>query len=430
MKIILLVTIIFVFDLFGQTVVTGNLENYIDVFLSNCPNSSSSNEYQSPPDSTLNKWAQVIKDIVSEDYLSADLTASSFGYQIVKFTDTTDSKSKNYIILDKMSAATNFWGLFIFNSKAMRQKLIIQAPHPLYDTNTGRQSLIVFKTSGARALFISGAHRCNSSIFTPCSGVTTACSSTPQSYRLSDQAHVVNGTFQKTTEVLSQLIENMIIIQPHGFSKQSDDPDLIMSNGTRLTPSSTDYLSLLKGNLLSLDNSLTFKIAHIDLTWDRLIATTNTQGRLMNGSVNPCNLNASSTSGRFLHIEQAFAKLRDTKINWIKFANAITMTFPEDPIVNVKDDLTSECEYFLLQNYPNPFNPNTVIRFSLPEGVKLTLQVSNAIGEKITDLIRDEFYEAGYHEINFNAVNLPSGVYFYKMIAGKFEDQKKMILIK
>ncbi|HEY4754786.1 MAG TPA: T9SS type A sorting domain-containing protein [Ignavibacteriaceae bacterium] len=414
---------------YSQMVTSGNLEDYINSYLSNIPHSSSSNEYQPLPDSVLDNWAQVIEDIVSGNYISADLTAPSFGYQIVKFSDTSDSASKDYVILEKNSASTNFWGTFIFNPKAMRQRLIIQAPHPLYDSNTGKESLIIFKTSGARALFISGTHRCNSSFFTPCSGTTTACSSTSQSYRQSDQAHVVNGTFQKTTEALLQLIENLIVIQPHGFSKQSGDPDLIMSNGTRLIPSSVDYLSLLKENLFGLDNSLTFKIAHIDLTWDRLIATTNTQGRLINGSVNPCNLNPPSTSGRFLHIEQAFPKLRDSKTNWIKFANAVTMTFPEDPLVSVKDDIAQEYDYFLFQNYPNPFNPTTTIKYSIKHSGFVSLKVFNILG-KLVEIIVDDIQSIGVYSYAFDASGLSSGVYFVVLNAEGKVISNKMILAK
>ena len=326
-------------------------------------------------------------------------------------------------------SAVNYWGIFIFNINAARQKLIIQAPHPLYDSNTGKESLIIFKTTGARALFVSGTHRCNSPVFTSCSGTTTACSSTSQSYRISDQAHVVKGTFQKTTEVLSQLIDSMIVIQPHGFAKLSGDPDLIMSNGTQLTPNGVDYLSLLKDNLLNLDNSLTFKIAHVDLSWTRLIATTNTQGRLINGSVNPCNLNPPSTTGRFLHVEQAYAKLRDSKTNWNKFASAIANTFPEDPMTSVENRQISEYEYVLFQNYPNPFNPATTIKYSIKHSGFVSLKVFDILGRKMNELVNEE-QSPGTYSYVFDAHELSSGVYFIVLTAEGITISNKMILAK
>ncbi len=104
-----------------------------------------------------------------------------------------------------------------------------------------------------------------------------------------------------------------------------------MSNGNVNEPT-TDYLSSLKDNLLIEDNKLTFKIAHIDTSWKELLATTNTQGRLINGSNNPCGKSASSNAGRFLHIEQAYDSLRDSESNWNKLSNAIATTFVSDPL--------------------------------------------------------------------------------------------------
>ena len=85
--------------------------------------------------------------------------------------------------------------------------------------------------------------------------------------------------------------------------------------------------------------------------------------------------------------------------------------------------------YSLLQNYPNPFNPSTKIRWQQPTGSWLTLKVFDVIGNKISTLV-DEYKPAGIYEVNFNAANLPSGTYFYKLQAGAFIETKKMILIK
>lgn len=413
----------------AQSIISGDLESYIDIYLSNIPHSSSSDEYQNPPDSLLFKWADAIGYIISGNFDSAHVKAYDFGYQVVKFTDTSEAANTDYFILERKATSTNYWGIFIFNPDPVRQKLVIQSTHPLFDSNTGKESLVIFKRSGARALFISGAHRCNSSVLTSCSGTTTACSSTSQKYRISDQAHVVNGTFQKTTEVMIGLIENIIIIQPHGFAKLTGDPDLIMSNGTQLTPSGTDYLLLLKQNLLALDNSLTFKIAHVDLSWTRLIATTNTQGRLINGSTNPCNLNSPSTNGRFLHVEQAYAKLRDTKANWIKFADAVTMTIPEDPMVSADDDQVSQYEFLLYQNYPNPFNPLTTINYSIKQSGFVSLKVFDILGRIVGDIVNEEQSKGNYSCV-FNGHDLSSGVYLIVLSVGDKVISNKMILAK
>jgi hypothetical protein len=85
--------------------------------------------------------------------------------------------------------------------------------------------------------------------------------------------------------------------------------------------------------------------------------------------------------------------------------------------------------YQLAQNYPNPFNPSTTINFSVPQSGKVSLSIFNSIGQEVQALVDDEM-AAGDHQVTFNAENLPSGIYFYKMEAGNFLDVKKMVLIK
>ncbi len=103
-------------------------------------------------------------------------------------------------------------------------------------------------------------------------------------------------------------------------------------------------------------------------------------------------------------------------------------------VVNVEDQLTANLTFNLDQNYPNPFNPTTKIRFSIPNQlnsnkVKTRLEVYDVLGSKITTLL-DEEKSAGMYEVNFDASNLASGVYFYKLTAGEFNFSRKMILIK
>lgn len=85
--------------------------------------------------------------------------------------------------------------------------------------------------------------------------------------------------------------------------------------------------------------------------------------------------------------------------------------------------------FSLSQNYPNPFNPSTTIRFELPESDIVTLKIFNILGEEISTLVNTEL-KAGKHEYQFNANNLSSGIYFYRIQAGSFTETKKMILIR
>jgi hypothetical protein len=90
-------------------------------------------------------------------------------------------------------------------------------------------------------------------------------------------------------------------------------------------------------------------------------------------------------------------------------------------------------EYKLEQNYPNPFNPTTKIRYSIPnlgsELQNVNLTVYDILGNQVKSLV-DEPQETGYHEIDFNASTLASGVYIYRLSAGNFVSIKKMMVLK
>lgn len=85
--------------------------------------------------------------------------------------------------------------------------------------------------------------------------------------------------------------------------------------------------------------------------------------------------------------------------------------------------------FFLYQNYPNPFNPSTKISYSLSNSSYVTLNVYNVLGQKVAVLV-DEEKSAGNYEVTFEAKNLSSGVYFYKLQAGNSVQTEKMILSK
>ncbi len=98
---------------------------------------------------------------------------------------------------------------------------------------------------------------------------------------------------------------------------------------------------------------------------------------------------------------------------------------------NVKDiSNIIPTQYRLAQNYPNPFNPVTKINFDLPEVGRVKLIIYDMLGKEITRLVNDELKTAGRYTMEFNGVNLASGVYFYRLEANKFVQTKRMVLIK
>ena len=94
----------------------------------------------------------------------------------------------------------------------------------------------------------------------------------------------------------------------------------------------------------------------------------------------------------------------------------------------IEVDFGAPKKFELSQNYPNPFNPTTTIKFNLPEAGNVKLTLFNILGQEIKTLV-NEFKESGVHTINFDASELNSGIYIYKIEAGSFVQTRKMTLL-
>jgi hypothetical protein len=115
---------------------------------------------------------------------------------------------------------------------------------------------------------------------------------------------------------------------------------------------------------------------------------------------------------------------------------SFTITTPSGEVwtKQVKIVVTPPERFALYQNYPNPFNPNTIISFQLPQTEHVVLKIFDILGRDVATLL-DDMKEAGYHEIDIDATNYSSGIYFYQMTAkdqsGKTTTaRKKMILLR
>ena len=103
-------------------------------------------------------------------------------------------------------------------------------------------------------------------------------------------------------------------------------------------------------------------------------------------------------------------------IGWgLRFNNGVTNNVPG--------------QYQLYQNYPNPFNPATSVRFDIPKASNVKLVVYDILGREVRTLL-NEFKNPGTYELNFDATNLASGTYFYRIEAADFTSIKKMVLVK
>ncbi|MCX6161149.1 MAG: T9SS type A sorting domain-containing protein [Ignavibacteriae bacterium] len=105
----------------------------------------------------------------------------------------------------------------------------------------------------------------------------------------------------------------------------------------------------------------------------------------------------------------------------LKLSETVTLTPSEGNII--------PAEYKLAQNYPNPFNPVTKIGYSIPKSGYVTISVHDILGKEVAVIV-NEYKNAGSFTVEFDAVKLTSGVYFYKIISGNFSDTKKMMVLK
>lgn len=126
---------------------------------------------------------------------------------------------------------------------------------------------------------------------------------------------------------------------------------------------------------------------------------------------------------RNLYVESlvdAYYKLYGCKISGQVFGNLIADVDQQQTVIH---------KFTLKQNYPNPFNPNTTINYSISEQSFVTLKVYDILGRKVATLV-NEVKQPGVYEVEWSAGSLASGIYIYRMTAGKFSTVRKMILIK
>ncbi|HYQ86636.1 MAG TPA: T9SS type A sorting domain-containing protein [Bacteroidota bacterium] len=130
-------------------------------------------------------------------------------------------------------------------------------------------------------------------------------------------------------------------------------------------------------------------------------------GPIVAASFNPLRVNGTQTLPPYLHPNP----------------NAVPVR-PPTAGFSILDDTPGE--FAIRQNYPNPFNPSTTIEFNLPEASIVTLKVYNVLGQEVATLLNREEMDEGAQSVEFNAANMPSGVYFYRLVAFTPADHRQL----
>jgi len=132
-----------------------------------------------------------------------------------------------------------------------------------------------------------------------------------------------------------------------------------------------------------------------------------------------------------IEVQLSGVKINGTVNTGALYLDNIRVKYPESTTpVGVEAEISSPSDFHLSQNYPNPFNPATVISFNIPESSELVhLRVYDILGREAAVLLNGEM-NAGFHKVEWNASDFPSGIYFYRIDAGKYSETKKMMLLK
>ena len=150
-------------------------------------------------------------------------------------------------------------------------------------------------------------------------------------------------------------------------------------------------------------------------------------------------VNGSEVSGGGDIVRLVFRVLRDFQDD-ARFEIADGLVFDPSQLANplaggVLDIQTTPTEFALLQNFPNPFNPETTIGYELAESADVTLQIYNVVGQVVRTLIASESQSVGRYQVRWDGMDdrgtpVSSGIYFYQLSAGKFQDVRKLMLLK
>ncbi|MCO4747637.1 MAG: hypothetical protein KC912_22770 [Proteobacteria bacterium] len=258
--------------------------------------------YDEPTSAEQDAFAASLERMLDGDW-DVDTALAEHGYR-------WDALTEPGRIVVWEATPTSHRGAFLFDFAA-DSGLVIQAPHPEYDTHTGEQAGDTFIALEASALFVSGAHRCTSPDASACSGTTSACGSTAP-FKISDAAHSDQSFFQTAHEVTATHWPDSVAVQLHGFGWDGNEPAAYVSDGVAADDAGSIANTVRDALNAELPSTYTAASCADASETTRLCGTTNTQGRFSNASPETCATAASVASNRFVHLEQA-RDLRDNQ---------------------------------------------------------------------------------------------------------------------
>jgi photosystem II stability/assembly factor-like uncharacterized protein len=221
----------------------------------------------------------------------------------------------------------------------------------------------------------------------------------------------------------------------------STDPSSAVG-GIAIAPNGYIYaVNLYEGVLRSTDSGLTWEKKNTGITNFKLNrVVSNKKGELYSAAIDSLIFHSTDNGETWQNISgnMQFVEVRNIRFDkednvYLATDESVWRSNPDSVTTIVKSE-DKVYQFALMQNYPNPFNPLTKIKYSIPVAqtllsVQVQLKVYDILGKEVTVLVNKE-QETGEYEVEWNASNIPSGVYFYTLRAGEFTTTKKLILLR
>jgi hypothetical protein len=279
---------------------------------------SDSTVFDVPTAYRSDRWAAIVDDILAGDWTGA-LTLS-MGISLTIYAVHDSFSGRDYIVVHDEHHGE---GIYVFDP-VTTSGLVVEVPYPLTDAGTLAQGIQLLRGAYGRALLIAGATRCTEMSTVICDGTTVACGSA-ESFRESDAAHNPNLIFHRVHDELRTELTASVSVQLQGQSDASG-AHAILSDGTTFDGTSTTVHSIalrdaLKTELPTWVSDFYSCNDPADSDYTSACQTTNVQGRLTNGSTSPCGTAASSSSDRFIVLEQSTEMRDETRFD--ELVNAV-----------------------------------------------------------------------------------------------------------
>ncbi|MBW7888163.1 MAG: T9SS type A sorting domain-containing protein [Bacteroidetes bacterium] len=350
-----------------------------------------SNKFFIPTTVQINSFDTMFIKLKAGNYSEIQRLADNFGYKFIKFVNS--STNDTFLLLQENMPIARGWGTYIFNP-AGSNDLAVEAPHPIWDTNSWELAIKFFIAVKARWFLLAGTHRYANSDSS------------------SDMAHVTQSVFH----ACHKRISTSATIQIHGFNKSSDKydgyPDAVISNGTL---QAENILYTIKSNYEAKGFTAGVFSASTYSSLYKLGATTNTQG-----------LWSNANGKTFIHVEHDYP-LRTTEAKQNNCIDALVKSFAPALQVSLRKEIPMTSG--VLSIYPNPFNSSTTISFSLSRTSNISLSLYSVLGQKEKTIAQGR-YEPGNYLLYYSAENLSSGIYFCFLETDYSTHITKLVLLR